>query len=118
MSDSLLIEALKLMPDVCTAEIWSNEEKLKEHLFPIVGQGWAPLRIAMNPELVNELGGNRNLKGIAECIESIQVWSNSQKLFEGWDGVEVGTISNKVVLPTKFIESFINPGDCYVAKDW
>lgn len=50
-------------------------------------------------------------------IQKIEIKENGILLFEGFDGVEYGTISNKVSIPKWFKERYI-PDTCLISTHW
>lgn len=50
-------------------------------------------------------------------IQSIEIKENGVLLFEGFDGVEYGTISKHILIPNWFKEKYI-PDTCVVSSDW
>ena len=55
---------------------------------------------------------------IESYFHSVEIKLNNQLLFEGYDGVEYGTISNTVKLPQLFIDDYVNTGLCNVSEAW
>jgi hypothetical protein len=51
-------------------------------------------------------------------IDRIEIKQNNELLFEGYDGMEFGTISKKTTLPVFFIENYIKGDMCMISKDW
>jgi hypothetical protein len=58
------------------------------------------------------------LENIQEDIQTIEIRYKDQLLFEGFDGVECGTISNKLKLTDNFINKYINGDLCNISTDW
>lgn len=50
-------------------------------------------------------------------IQKIEIKENGILLFEGFDGVEYGTISKKIFIPEWFKEQYI-PDTCIVSSEW
>ncbi len=50
-------------------------------------------------------------------IQNIEIKENGVLLFEGFDGVEYGTISKKILIPEWFKEKYI-PDTCMVSSEW
>jgi len=51
-------------------------------------------------------------------IQRIEIRFNNNLLFEGFDGVEFGTISNSINLPENFISKYFEGHIITVSKDW
>lgn len=50
-------------------------------------------------------------------IQNMQVKKDGILLFEGFDGVEFGTISKTILIPEWFKEKYI-PDTCTVSMEW
>lgn len=57
-------------------------------------------------------------QNIEEDFQSIEIRHKNQLLFEGYDGMEYGTISKAFKLPIWFIEKYIKSEMCGVSKEW
>jgi len=64
--------------------------------------------------LINEISSSETQKD----IQRIEIKFNNHLLFEGFDGVEFGTISKVLDLPDNFILKYFEGYICVVAKDW
>lgn len=53
----------------------------------------------------------------AMFIQNIKIKDEKSLLFEGFDGVEYGTISKKLVIPEWFKKKYI-PETCIISKEW
>lgn len=51
-------------------------------------------------------------------FQSIEIRLNEKLLFEGYDGVEFGIISNTIRIPQWFVNKYLKTGMCSTAKDW
>jgi len=56
--------------------------------------------------------------GFQNYIHFAEIRHGSQLLFQGFDGVEFGTISKQVSLPKDFVLKYINDNICTISKDW
>ncbi|WP_418264584.1 hypothetical protein [Flavobacterium faecale] len=57
-------------------------------------------------------------ENIQEDLQSIEIKKDDELLFEGFDGVEYGTISNKLKLTEDYIKKYINDDFCNISNDW
>jgi len=55
---------------------------------------------------------------IQEEFQSIEIRFNNKLLFEGFDGMEFGLISNTIVLPNWFIDKHIKTDKCAISQEW
>ena len=52
-------------------------------------------------------------------IHTLEIKLNDQLLFKGFDGMELGVVSKNIVLPSEFIEIFIEREEmCVISKEW
>jgi hypothetical protein len=57
-------------------------------------------------------------EGIQEYFQSLEIRFNDRLLFEGHDGMEIGTISKSLTLSNRFIENYVEKGLCLVSTEW
>ena len=55
---------------------------------------------------------------IEEYFQSVEIRLNDKILFEGYDGVEFGIISNSIKLPEWFMDTYIKTGMCNSSNEW
>jgi len=55
---------------------------------------------------------------ILNHFQSVEIKFNDRLLFEGYDGMEYGSISKSILLPQKFINEYINGEYCIVSTEW
>ncbi len=51
-------------------------------------------------------------------FQSMEIRHDGKLYFEGYDGMEYGTISKDINLPENFIRDYINGGMCIVSNEW
>ncbi len=51
-------------------------------------------------------------------FQNIQIRSNGNLLFEGYDGIDYGILSNSVTIPEWFAQAYVVTGDCMISKEW
>lgn len=73
-----------------------------------------PLTIANRQQLVNLV----NDEHVEQEFQSIEIRLGDKLLFEGFDGLEIGTISKTVQLPVNFVQNYIHSGQCSVSDRW
>jgi hypothetical protein len=52
------------------------------------------------------------------CFHRLEIRQDGNLLFEAFDGMEIGTVSEKFNLPDEFITKYINPGMLTVSSEW
>lgn len=55
---------------------------------------------------------------IEDQFNNITIEKECEKLFEGFDGMEIGEISKKIVIPNWFFEKYIETKYCILSNDW
>ena len=55
---------------------------------------------------------------IAGELHAIQIRQNGKLLFESWDGIECGVLSNTLLIPDWFKEKYIQNEDCEISDSW
>lgn len=51
-------------------------------------------------------------------IQSLEILVNDKKFFEGYDGMEYGTISKEILLPQEFKRKYIEGDMCTISTEW
>lgn len=51
-------------------------------------------------------------------FQNIQIRSNGNLLFQGYDGIDYGILSNSVTIPEWFAQAYVVTGDCMISKEW
>jgi hypothetical protein len=64
--------------------------------------------------LIEEILSNN----IQEEFQSIEIKVNNKLLFEGYDGMEFGVITNTIVLPNWFVDKHIKTDMCAISEEW
>ena len=57
-------------------------------------------------------------RSVDEYFQSVEIRTGDRLLFEGYDGVEYGTISGSIQLPNWFINKHVTGGMCSVSEQW
>ena len=55
---------------------------------------------------------------IQDSIHSLEIRKDNCLLFEAFDRMEYGEISNQITLPRKFVENYIEEKMCIISKTW
>jgi hypothetical protein len=55
---------------------------------------------------------------VEEYFQSIEIRLNEKLLFEGYDGIKFGIISNSIRLPEWFINKYVKTGMCNTSNEW
>lgn len=118
-TQSYLIEIVNLVPDDSIFYVQApscdhiNYIKLVTNSkFPYYNQ--VTLTLSNKKSLI-DLIVNDN---IVDYFQSIEIRLNEVLLFEGYDGMEYGTISQNLRLTETFIHNFIKKDMCIVSTDW
>ncbi|MDX2045231.1 MAG: hypothetical protein SFU87_00500 [Chitinophagaceae bacterium] len=118
-SQSYIIDVLNLVPDnsVCYIQAPSIENMefinlMKESPFEYFKQ------LALNPENKKILIRLIETENVEDFFHNIEIRYNNQLLFEGYDGMEFGTVSKTLQLPGSFKEKYIRGLMCVVSNEW
>ncbi len=119
VTQSYTIDIIKLVPDdsICYIQAPSNDNSQFLNLMK-PSQFEYYLQIVLTPankELLTKVIANDNVE---EYFQSIEIRHNNQLLFEGYDGMEYGTVSKNLKLPVEFIEKYIGEEMYIVSKEW
>lgn len=57
-------------------------------------------------------------ENLQEHIYRLEISARGILLFEGYDGLEFGTISKAFALPHDFVRKYIKDDMCVISKDW
>lgn len=118
LEKSFIIDVINLMPEESIAlmqapslEVASIVERMEKTEFEYYNS------LSLSKEnkelLIQEIINN----DIQDHIHSIEIRNNGQLLFEGFDGVEFGTISKHINLPVDF-SKYITEEICTISNEW
>ena len=68
-----------------------------------------------NKEAISDIIKDEEVEGY---FQSVEIRHDGKLYFEGYDGMEYGTISKDINLPESFIKDYINGGMCIVSNEW
>ncbi|SDI26805.1 hypothetical protein SAMN04488062_1334 [Flavobacterium omnivorum] len=119
IEQSFFIEILNIMPlnSVCYLQAPNLEsstllKKIEDTDYPY----YKSIKInRVNKELIIDSILNEDIQ---DDIQSIQIRFDGVLLFEGFDGVECGTISKNIDLPSDFVEKYVNDDFCNISNNW
>jgi len=116
---TFFIEILNLLPNNSVLYIQApdlNSIKisniLKETEFPYYQS------IHLNDENRMQIIDSVLTEDVLGYIHSAEIRFKSKLLFEGYDGMEFGTISKEIVLSEKFKNSYIEGDMCTISTEW
>lgn len=116
---SFFIEVLNIMPldSVCYLQVPNlDSSTLLKKMEDTEYSYYKSIKInSVNKELIINSILNEDIQ---DDIQSVQIKFDNVLLFEGFDGVECGTISKKIDLPSDFVRKYINDDFCNISNDW
>jgi hypothetical protein len=118
-TQSYMIDILNLVPDAAQCYIQapnSDSEKLLQ-LTKNSPFDWFR-QVQLSPSNKKLLCDLIKIENIQADFQSIEIRLKDQLLFEGYDGMEYGTISKSLILPKHFIEFYINKQMCIISSQW
>jgi hypothetical protein len=118
-TQSFLIDVLNLVPEgaVCFIQAPScDNPKMLKLMQPSKFDYYTqvPLTSATKQQLINLV----NNEHAEQQFHNIEIRLNDKLLFEAFDGMEVGSVSQDLQLPTAFICKYIQTGMCTVSASW
>lgn len=119
IEQDFFIDVLKIMPEnsVCYLQAPNlSSTALLSKLSPSEFEYYLLLKLdTINRLLIIDCVLSENVQ---EDIQMIEIKYNNKLLFQGFDGVEYGTISNKLKLTDDFIHKYINNDLCNISMEW
>ncbi|WP_157593284.1 hypothetical protein [Rufibacter tibetensis] len=58
------------------------------------------------------------MEQVEEEFQSLEIRQKGNLLFEGFDGMEIGTASKEMNLPLSFVSKYVDSGICAISKEW
>ena len=55
---------------------------------------------------------------VVNYFHSMEIKADGKLLFEGYDGIEFGILSNTIIIPEWFTQTYVLTGDCTVSTEW
>ena len=55
---------------------------------------------------------------IEEQFQNVTIEKESKKIFESFDGMEIGELSKSVIVPNWFFAKYIETEYCIISEDW
>jgi hypothetical protein len=75
-------------------------------------------QIVLTPANKNSLSNLVAEEAVHEYFQSLEIKCDDQLLFEGHDGMEIGTISKTLKFSKRFFEKYVDKGMCVVSTEW
>jgi len=118
LEKSFIIDVINLMPEDSSAFIQApslEAESIVKRMEKTEFEYYTSLKLSRENKdlLIQEIINN----DIEDYIQSIEIKNNGQLLFEGFDGVEFGTISSHMNLPEEF-SKYLTEEICTISNDW
>lgn len=119
-TQSYIIDIIDLVPDnsVCFIQAPSIEKSsaLNDLLMPSQFSYYQQVILSqVNKKILVEIIKYEEVEGY---FQSMEIRHDGKLYFEGYDGMEYGTISKDINLPDNFIKYYINGEMCIVSNEW
>jgi len=102
-----------------TIRFYSNEEtfqsKLKGMDFNYSNGAYHVILDEGNRKRLLEWDEDNN---ILDFVERLEIVRGEKLLFEGYDGMEFGTLSKTVIIDQAFHSNYLDKDICIISKDW
>lgn len=117
-SNFFFIDILKIFPDdiSCYIQAPTLANKVIEDLFENIEDNHLKV-LHFDKSIKNIIVRQEIETSFSEYIIRIQIKANGILVFEGYDGIEFGVISQKVNIP-KWFENLYIPDDCIISSEW
>ena len=113
------IDTIEIVPDnsICYIQAPSNENVNFLELFEKSKYNWAQ-QIVLNSENKEKFKNLLLRSEIEYQFHNVTIEKEEEKIFEGFDGMEIGVVSKKLSLPNWYVEKYSETKYCNIAKDW
>ena len=114
------IDVLEIVPDnsVFYVQVPSSKDaKFLKIVNDSQKYDWAK-EVALNQQTKTLLKSLIAESLIVEEFNSVTIEHNEHRIFEGWDGMEIGEVSKTLILPNWFEEKYIASGYCILSASW
>lgn len=116
--NDFLVDLMKILPEKieCLIQAPSLDNKIIQEMFQ--NSDYDYYELLELDDVRKKIFIDQALKtSFGVYIQKIEIKENGILLFEGFDGIEYGMISNKVSVPQWFIERYI-PDICVISTKW
>jgi len=116
--NNLLIDVLNILPDEveCLIQAPSLENSTIQNMM-LDSEFDYYKSIFFDKERKTDFINQEITNSIGNYIQNMQIRKGVGLLFEGFDGVEYGTLSKLVIIPDWFKEKYV-PDICMISNDW
>ena len=119
-TQSYIIDVINLVPDnsICFIQAPSLEDHSALNNLLMSSEFSYFRQVVLshtNKEIISLIIKDEEVEGY---FQSIEIRHDGKLYFEGYDGMEYGTISKDINLPESFIKDYINCGKCIVSNEW
>lgn len=119
-TQSYIIEVINLVPhnSICFIQAPDIEDSSALNNLLMTSEFGYYKQVTLSPankEKISEIIKDEEVEGY---FQSIEIRYNGKLYFEGYDGMEYGTISKDLNVPENFIKGYINGGMCIVSNEW
>ena len=116
--ENLLTDRLQILPEEieCFIQAPSLENETIQNMMAVTEYDYYKL-LRLSKSNRNEFINQELANSIGDYIQNIQIKQGSKLLFEGFDGIEYGTISKSVIIPEWFKEKYV-PDTCMISNEW
>lgn len=118
-NNSLLLDVISILPDGVDCYIQApslEDEVILGLMSPTQHEYYKSIKLeGVNKEVFLQRVKNNPIE---EYFHSVEIKLDDKLLFEGYDGIEFGTISNTIKLPEWFREKYIKAEMCNISNEW
>ena len=114
-----MIDTIEIVPDnsICYIQAPSIDKANFLELFTESKYNWAR-QVVLNSENKEKVKNLLLRSEFEDQFHNVTIEKEEEKIFEGYDGMEIGEVSKKLSLPNWYVEKYIESKYCNIAKDW
>lgn len=119
-TQSYIIDVINLVPDnsICFIQAPSIEKHSSLNNLLMPSQFGYYQQVILSPSNKETLVDIIIDEQVEEYFQSIEIKHDGHLYFEGYDGMESGTISKDINLSEDFIRDYVDVGMCTVSSGW
>ena len=114
-----IIDLIEIIPNnsICHIQAPSVDESEFLEILDNSKYSWAR-QIILNSENKNKLKNLLLKIELEDQFQTVTIEKENEKLFEGYDGMEIGEISKNLIIPEWFKEKYIETEYCILSQNW
>jgi len=114
-----MIDTIEIVPDnsICYIQAPSVDNSNFLELFTKSKYNWAR-QVVLSSENKQKIKKLLLSSELENQFQNVTIEKEEEKIFEGFDGMEIGTISKKLNLPNWYVEKYVETKYCAFAEEF